>query len=445
MLKAGAAEVVITPGLGKEIPGYFNSRLSTGIKTELYSKALVLEGKNGTCAIVVLDSLGGTEKMALAVRERASELTGIDPENILVASTHAHTASPIDMDLYGGKADLECAFATAGKAADAVKIAFDSRRNALAGSAGTTEKDISFNRRFYLRDGRVKMNQGFVNPDVVESEGPIDPDVKVIRFDDAETGEPIAVLTNFACHLDTVGGTEYCGDYPAETSRIIKRELGENVVSVFVNGCCGNINHFDFTKPRLASYKDHWKKMGRILAWDVLAAREKAPLSDADDLAFTHEYVEIKRREVSPEEKEWAEKNLGSSDAVNAIFARDICNILEAEGSGKKREPHRIPMQGIRVASAALVSVPGEVFTEIGLEIKASSGFRHTLVAELGNGNVGYVASRLAHKNRLSAKSFEDTLTSYETKLSSYVDAVPETADELVKTAKVILSRLSEI
>ena len=60
-------------------------------------------------------------------------------------------------------------------------------------------------------------------------------------------------------------------------------------------------------------------------------------------------------------------------------------------------------MQVIRVGDAALVTLPGEVFVEIGLQIKAESLAPKTFVIGLANGFVGYVPTdhALKHKRRV--------------------------------------------
>jgi hypothetical protein len=45
----------------------------------------------------------------------------------------------------------------------------------------------------------------------------------------------------------------------------------------------------------------------------------------------------------------------------------------------------------------AWVSLPGEIFVELGLAIKKASPFPETLLAELANGSVGYVPDRPAY------------------------------------------------
>ncbi len=45
----------------------------------------------------------------------------------------------------------------------------------------------------------------------------------------------------------------------------------------------------------------------------------------------------------------------------------------------------------------AWVSLPGEIFVQLGLTIKNGSPFRQTMIAELANGSVGYVPNRVAY------------------------------------------------
>ncbi len=45
----------------------------------------------------------------------------------------------------------------------------------------------------------------------------------------------------------------------------------------------------------------------------------------------------------------------------------------------------------------AWVSLPGEIFVELGLAIKQDSPFKHTIVAELANGSIGYIPARRSY------------------------------------------------
>src|SRR4029079_7903399 len=61
-----------------------------------------------------------------------------------------------------------------------------------------------------------------------------------------------------------------------------------------------------------------------------------------------------------------------------------------------------VPLQGdVQVISfsddVAVLALPGEIFVELGLAIKKASPFKHTFIAELANGSIGYVPNREAY------------------------------------------------
>ncbi|MDH5604143.1 MAG: hypothetical protein OEY51_09385, partial [Cyclobacteriaceae bacterium] len=45
----------------------------------------------------------------------------------------------------------------------------------------------------------------------------------------------------------------------------------------------------------------------------------------------------------------------------------------------------------------AVVGLPGEIFTELGMYIRERSPFKYTIVASLTNGDIGYVPDRKAY------------------------------------------------
>jgi hypothetical protein len=62
------------------------------------------------------------------------------------------------------------------------------------------------------------------------------------------------------------------------------------------------------------------------------------------------------------------------------------------------REPTRaLEVQAFRLGpELAIITLPGEIFVELGLAIKQQSPFRTTLVIELANDNCNYVPTRKA-------------------------------------------------
>jgi len=62
---------------------------------------------------------------------------------------------------------------------------------------------------------------------------------------------------------------------------------------------------------------------------------------------------------------------------------------------GQERETW---LQALLLGDIALVGVPAELFTQLGLDLKNRSPFRHTYIAELANDWIGYLPDLAGHK-----------------------------------------------
>lgn len=410
MLKCGMFEMNITPPIGLDMPGYYMHRYATGIKDELFAKSMVLEDGKNIVAFVALDMIGVEREDVLNIREKVFKQTGIPEENIMVSATHTHTGPPVVRNLFADKKDEKYMEYVTKKAADAAIVAFNKRIPVQVGCGTGIEKDIAFNRRYKMKDGKVVSNPGIGNPLVEEAAGPIDPDVAVMRIDDLE-GHPVGVVTNYACHLDTVGGMEYSADFPGELSAVVKKVLGQGVVSLFFTGACGNINHVDVS-GNMKINPGHHKKMGRILAGEVLKIREKIRLEEELKVEAAQSVFEIKARQPSKESVEEAEKILGlPSSSENE--KRIATGILKAHRNAV--ESVEAEVQVIKIGELQVSGLPAEMFVEFGLDIKSRSSFRYNMINELANGCNGYVATREAFGQG-----------GYETRLNRYNRLLPE-------------------
>src|SRR5579864_5478626 len=112
-LKAGVARVNITPvpgawmagyppGLGQvdefpdNIKGFVGRKQpSTGAHDPLWAKALVIGNGEELIAIVSIDTLLVTKAFTDAVREEAKRRCGIPPQNLLINTTHTHSAPDV--------------------------------------------------------------------------------------------------------------------------------------------------------------------------------------------------------------------------------------------------------------------------------------------------------------------------------------------------------------
>jgi len=429
MLRCGASETVITPELGSYIPGHYSARTAVGKKSDLFAHTLVLDDGKNIIALISLDIIGLSDRMTDNIRTRANELTGIPKGNIMVAATHNHTGGAVDFPLYFVDADPAISGMTAMKAADSVKMAFDRLAPAKLGFGSCEEYDIAFNRRFIMKDGTVRTNPGMKNPDLKENAGPQDPEVGVIRIDN-EDGSPLAIAVNFACHLDVAGGFEFCADFPGEMRRVLRSTYGDIPV-IFFSGCCGDINHVDFWGKHPLERGTHYLKMGRILAGDVIAVREKIITTDEVEVGAASEIVTGKRRQPTEEDVAWAKQYLTEHPEFEFkseyIYANSYIDLYENPILTQDYE-----IQALKIGNIGISAMPSETFVEIGLEIKKDSPFENNFTVELANGCIGYVATELAMIQK----------GGYETKLSKYIYMDENAAKQHHDTAVKLLKKL---
>lgn len=430
-MKCGASEVVITPKLGSPIPGSVSDRLSDGVKDDLYAKAIVWETDGQAAAIVALDAIDVPRRVVQQVRERAHRQIGIAVERIMVSCTHTHTGGPTIRTSYVAAVDEAYLDYVVERAADAVCLAWSRRVEVRIGCQRGHEAGIAFNRRFRMADGTVRMNPGIRNPDIVKAVGPIDPEVLVVRIDDLD-GRPVAVVTNYACHACVVGGSAYSADFPGELSVSIKRMLGENVVSVFLQGASGDINHIDTSGTFPTSRPDHYKRMGRILAGEAIKVREKAEPLESLELRVESATVPIRFRRPSGEQVTAARKLLEQSVEATKVAERKMATqIIEmAEENGSDGADAEV--QVIALGKLAIVGLPAEQFVAFGLQLKAASPFPYTLINQLTNGSVsGYVCTREAYRQG-----------GYETMLRPYSKLQEEAGELLADCAQQLLAEM---
>ncbi|MEF3305749.1 hypothetical protein [Paenibacillus sp. GYB003] len=429
MIRCGMAEVDITPVLGGQIPGYFGPRTADGVKDPLYAKALVIEADSGAAALIVVDAISVPRPVVQTIRERVAAETGIAPAGILVSATHTHTGGPVSTG-FGCTEDPAYLEWLAQRAADCALLAYRARKEARIGFGRGHEPDIAFNRRYWMKDGTLRTNPGVGNPLIDRPAGPIDPDVLVMRIDDA-SGQPIGVVTNYACHTDTVGGTELSADYPGELSRFVKRELGEKTVSLFLFGACGNINHIDVS----GNYRrgaDHYRWMGRILGAETVKVRDKIATTDTAEVAAVSDQFTVSLRRPTEEQIAEARRliEIGTDDIRAAFYAREIAKIADE----RPADTATVEVQAVRIGELAIVGLPGEIFVEFGLDLKSRSPFGYTMVDTMCNGTIrAYICTREAFRQG-----------GYEPQMTFRNRFPEETGERLVSLAETLLNRLAE-
>lgn len=408
-LQAGAAKMDITPPNGTPMAGYYSVRGSEGVHDALYAKAIVFEQDGVKVALVALDLLGTTAGIVKEARALIEAETGIPAGNVLISATHSHTG-PILSDpeswtvAFGGGTTLARQYRNGlpAKIAAAVKAAHAARVPVVVSHAIGREENLAFNRRFHMTDGTVGWNPGKLNPKIVKPAGPVDPAVPVVMIRKADKSQAaIAVVVNFAMHLDTVGGTQVSADYPYWLSKCLAAAYGEDVITLFQLGTCGDINHIDVSHDRPQKGHGEAARIGTRLAAAVLKAGEELKPASAGPLCVSREIVELPLAPVSVDDVAKAKVIAGQVKAEtkpSPKFLDQVQAFKAIDVSERLGKPIAVEVQVISLGpDVAWVSLPGEIFVELGLAIKAKSPFRTTIIAELANGSIGYIPTKRAY------------------------------------------------
>ena len=440
-LKAGVAEMDITPPVGHRMAGYFDERLATGTHDPLKAKAIVLQQGQEKFAFAFCDLVGVSLHVSTNARARFSQLTGIPVANIMISATHSHTGPSFDdvrRDFFH-----EQAMAKLGKDPQeeiyypdflaerlvAVLSAANHKLMPAALFAGTANQEgQSFNRRFHMKNGTVAFNPGQLNPTIVKPAGPIDPEIGLLLVRGADGARAHGGLTVFACHCDTVGGTEFSADYPFFLQQALRQEFGSDFISAFAAGTCGDINHINVAVKESVKGLAVAERLGTTLAKTALAAHAQLPAMTRPRLAVKSQRLTVPLQEVTPERAKAAWSRLemlktgegGFLEKVEAVKAVDLAN---------RGKTWPMEVQVFRLDNdTAIVGLPGEIFVELGLAIKRASPFKRTFVLSLCNDRPGYVPT---------LKAFNEG--SYEVVNSRVKPGVGET---LVETAIDLLKQL---
>jgi hypothetical protein len=419
----------------------------------LYAKALVLDDGHSRLAIIAMDvvAIGGIGEVAddflPRLRERIEVELGIPGAHVLVNASHTH---PPGRMLCEDAQQVE-------RTLDAVRQACQSLTPVRVGVGKGREDRIMVNRTLRLKNGKhwtIRHANPCPPDEEVESLGPLDPEIGVLRVDGLD-GRPLAAVYNFACHpLLGVPGGAVTANFPGFASAVIEEALGEGALALFLQGAGGDVTEVlykDVTRPRDA------EPVGTLLGLSTLRALRKIQTADAE-LKVVRELVQLPRRTDIPQrvrELEEEQAQLLASLRFTSLSFRTFLPLYighmvspqfpadysyrylhgEATGNGELRaldaenranldkylrnisamerlariqdriatlrrheainresgeDTVTTEVQGIRIGDCVLLTSPAEVCTQVGLNIKRDSPFEHTFVVAFSNGYVHY-------------------------------------------------------
>tara|TARA_R110002111_G_scaffold246930_1_gene309726 strand:- start:595 stop:1956 length:1362 start_codon:yes stop_codon:yes gene_type:complete len=355
-LRAGVAKVDITPAEVKELEVVGHRRKVTGVRDPLRAGVLVLDDGQTKAAIVTLDLIGAYTEIVKPARAQIEKETGIPAANIMVAASHNHSGPGFDANSAWGKELIAKLGAAAKQAA--------SKMTPVTVGYGEDKIGFSINRRKVI-NGRavVRLNE----------DGPNDPRVKVLRFDDGKSLTPVAVLMHAVCHpcfftWGDKGSMPYpngypkmSADFPGEAQSFVEMCYGDQTSSLFLQGCAGDI------RPNLPGYpyrcadEADIQWAGRDLGSAVV--RTLAQSMTREQLATRAEYYPIR-------------------------VANSVISLPGKEGRIEAE------LQAMKIGPYLLLTMPGEPMVEYGLKLENDIADRATpIIVGYANGHVGYIAT----------------------------------------------------
>lgn len=426
-MRAAFYECDVTPPLGGYMPGYGRKQIADDVFERLYSKALVIENDGEYVAIIAIDTCGMPGDMHDIVTKRIYEYTGIKPENISISSNHTHRGAPIsdtpEIKCYADSTYRDVFYRlTADAAILAYKRLEESEVKIKFGKV--TVPGICYCRNGELADGTY-MTHIADRDDVVRLLGDVDEDLSVVYFE--KDNKPIGAIINYSCHQDTTGGVPgYSGDFASVMSEHLKEKYGQQFVSLFLLGACGDVNANEHGKEKKFPTKYKHRIIGKMLADGCAEA-----INSAEEIKGTigahKEKIVVKKREESMEDTiEKIKRNLEDKKIVRSqrlLFYATTNDTSETE----------LYMQGIKIGDILLSFFPGEQYVNTGRKVKENSPFKANIIVELSNSPLGYVPTKDLYVEQSNL---------YEMTLSYGSNLVPEASEIFAKKALEIADKL---
>ena len=397
-LVAGFARKDITPALGT--PSGLSLRMPVDdIWDPLLATVLVLEAEGRRVVVVGLDLMGILEATHREIRARVGLAVGVDPNLVVLNASHTHSAPYLSAELQEllrphGLRLMDDAYAesVSGAVAEGAAEAA-SRLTAVDVAVGRAAVDrVAANRRARLRDGRVVHRYGRPPIELRElDEGLIDPEVAVARFVESNGSRLVGSVAIYACHPTAAGG-DYHGhvsaDFVGPGRALVEAELGAPLL--FLQGCGGDCGTGKWVA---GTAREDTTAMGERFAASVIAASRLGTSASAPGLRVATEEIALELEgvdDVGDLERRFLAA-AASDDMAQIVALGDRLVIAR-----RVDELRRARITALALGDIAIVVLPGEVFVEHGLAIRAGSPFETTIVAAYNDNTIQYVPTAAA-------------------------------------------------
>jgi hypothetical protein len=364
-IRVGAAVRVITPEKFLPISGGMGiPKPSREKRGELTARALVLLKGDVSVAVVALDLLGFPSVLGDRVRAKVPR---IPAENILIGSTHTHSAP----DCYafpdgrgGHTGDLAYIDSVCDRAAEAINEAIDRLQPASI--------------KIATGEARGKIAYNYYAPDLYDRR------MSVIQALDPG-GRAIATLVNYAVHPEVLGNSVgiISPDLVGPLCERIESRAGG--VALFMNGAQGGMvtaDNRDLDRPRdrlRGVWNDSrtWEeclRIGHLMAEEASRIVKDAPEQKEPSLACASMTVRFPV----------------DSDAMWGVVLGSPLKYPHGEDRSVRA---RINL--VNLGDSQILTIPGEALPNIGFYLKRKMRGKNNLLFGLTNDAFGYILTKV--------------------------------------------------
>ncbi len=455
-LLAGVAKVVITdPEAGPA-------------NDPLYVKALVLRFGDEIAVIVTVDAvaiaeIGSIRNDFLAnVRSQLNRELNLDPARILINASHCHGKVCADVEQRTVRAVVEAwqnmVPVRMGVGTGCEDRIMENRRLVLKNGG----------------EADVRHAYSLPPDEAVASVRPVDPEIGILRLDREDGETLAVVFNFACHPILEVPSRENTADISGFASRVIEDNLSEDTIALFLQGCGGDVNpilYKDVNNPRDAEILGNMlglstlqglKKIRSSEGGELKVIRETIKLPRADlaerieslqaeqiqllgvlkgtslnlktfiplyvkyNLSrdfpsyYSHRYLHEEMMGRDDLKKLDAENRENMNRYIENIYAMEQLTRIQINLDLLKKHQARnvaagastieVEMMGLRVGEFVLVTFPGELSVEIGLNIKKRSPHKFTFVAGVTNGYIYYTPTAEQLENRGGAQEDSDCM-----------------------------------
>ena len=418
MIRAGFSRVDVTPPLGSYLSGYFGDRYAKGMIDPLYLNAVALSDGENTAVIITADFLGIREAYATPIRNRISEYTGINVDNIIVSALHQHTSICLRLDPSGKNNVLDddsYLDVLYRKFCDVAKMAIDDMSEATLGLAEMQAlEQIAFIRRFRMKDGSTKTNASR-DPEMLHPIGEPDNTVRLLRF--VREGKGDIAMVNFSTHPDTVKGELYSADWPGYTRNYVEADH-EGTSCILINGVQGDSNHIHYTKESVGRGGPHARYMGRVIADTVNQIWDKTEECKIEKLSASVDFVYHITRTEGAELYDVCKEKL-KAFREKLIPASELAFVGGPGGANRivrmRTDPlfRKIAVSVVSLGKINFVGFGGEPFSHYATAVREALPEKYIVALCCANGYEGYLPTKEAYDEggyEASSSPFQPTL-----------------------------------